>query len=126
NATALALIEALFPAGRILPGPDSHALAATVAGYADRTSGIGAALKAALLALDARYFLGHGRTFRAASLPARRAFLQQHAQGDLTAKFIHLLSLPFRAAYVLDDANLKKVGAHPSIRVPAQLERQRW
>ena len=126
NATALALIEALFPAGRILPGPDSRSLATTVAGYAEKTPGIGTALKAALLALDARYFLGHGRTFRAASLPARRTFLQQHAQSDLTAKFLHLLSLPFRAAYVLDDANLKKVGAHPSIRVPAQVERQRW
>lgn len=126
HATALALIEALFPAGRILPGPDTRALAAVVADYADKMPALGPALKTALLALDARFFLGHGRTFRTASLPSRRAFLQQHAQGDLTAKFLHLLSVPFRAAYMLDETNQKKVGAHTGVRVPAQVERQRW
>ncbi len=126
NPTALALIEALFPAGRLLPGPDARALAATVAGYADHLPGLAPALRAALLVLDARFMLRHGRTFRTASLVQRREFLQQHAQGDLTARFLQLLSVPFRAAYVLDASNLKKVGSHNGIRVPNQIEQQRW
>lgn len=126
HPTALALIEALFPAGRILPGPDSQALAASVAQYADRIPGLGAGLNAALLALEARFFLQHRRTFRAAPLTQRQAFLRQHQQGDLTARFLQLLSVPFRAAYVLDESNLKKLQASHDIRVPAQIERQRW
>ncbi|MEZ5512231.1 MAG: GMC family oxidoreductase N-terminal domain-containing protein, partial [Gammaproteobacteria bacterium] len=126
HPTALALIEALFPAGRILPGPDSQTLAAAVAQYADRIAGLGAGLNAALLALDARFFLQHRRTFRAAPLAQRQAFLRQHQQGDLTARFLQLLSVPFRAAYVLDESNLQKLRASHDIRVPAQVERQRW
>lgn len=126
NLTALALIESLFPAGRILPGPDARALACTVAGYADTIPGLVPTLSAALLLLDARYFLRHGQTFRTASLASRQAFLHQHAQGDLTARFLHLLSLPFRAAYVLDAGNQIKLGSQAGIRVPAQAERQRW
>ena len=126
HPTALALIEALFPAGRILPGPDRETLAATVAQYADRIPGLGGGLQAALLALEARFFLQHRRTFRAAPLAQRQAFLRQHQQGDLTARFLQLLSVPFRAAYVLDESNLKKLHASHDIRVPAQVERQRW
>lgn len=126
NPTALALIEALFPTGRLLPGPDARALAITVAGYADHLPGLAPALRAALLLLDARFMLRHGRTFRMASLAQRREFLQRHTQGDLTARLLQLLSVPFRAAYVLDDSNLKKVGSHNGIRVPRQLEQQRW
>ncbi|MEZ5507351.1 MAG: hypothetical protein R3F38_15875 [Gammaproteobacteria bacterium] len=60
HPTALALIEALFPAGRILPGLDSQALAASVAQYADRIPGLGAGLNAALLALEARFSCSTG------------------------------------------------------------------
>ncbi|HVL00507.1 MAG TPA: GMC family oxidoreductase [Dongiaceae bacterium] len=126
NPGALALIEALFPAGRILPGPDAQAVAASVAGYGQHIPGLVPAIDALLLWLDTRFLLAHGRRFRSAPLAQRREFLRKHAQGDLTAHVLRLLSTPFRAAYLLDDANLRKVGSHNGIRVPAQVERQRW
>ncbi len=134
DAAVLALVEALFPAGRILPGPDAPALAAEVARYCSAIPGMAVAVRSLLLWLDARFFLSHGVTFRAASLARRRAFLQQHAGSaltpnsmpDLTGKALRLLSLPFRAAYLLNEENLRRVGSHNGIRVPAQIERQRW
>jgi len=126
NPAALALIEALFPAGRILPGPDVAAVASSVADYCDHIPAMAQAINGLLLWLDTRFFLAHGRAFRHASLQQRQDFLRRHAQGDITAKALRLLSLPFRAAYLLEENNLRRVGSHNGIRIPAQVERQRW
>ena len=126
NATALALIEALFPAGRILPGPDSQRLATTVAAQVQRIPGLTLAVGGALALLEGRYLLQYGTAFHKATLAQRQAFLQQQAQRRLNARFLHLLSLPFRAAYVLDEANLQRLNAGNRVRVPAQHEKPRW
>src|SRR5690606_17670000 len=54
------------------------------------------------------------------------AFLQAHRQGDATAALLRLLSVPFRAAYLLDDVQQQRLGSRNGIRVPAQIEQQRW
>lgn len=126
NATALALVEALFPAGRILPGPDNRQLAAMVATQAGHLPGLSPALTAALALLDARFFLGHGCRFHRASLTRRRQFLQHHVQGDLVARLLQLLSLPYRAAYVLDEGRQRALAAGNRVQVPVTLEPRRW
>lgn len=121
----LALLDALFPAGRILAGPDSQMLAAQVMAQLGKVPGTVSALNLALAALDARYFLSHGARFSRAPLAQRKAFLQQQQQSALSARLLQLLSLPFRAAYVLNESVQNGSGAH-NVRVPAELERQRW
>lgn len=126
DPAALALIEALFPPGRILPGPDVQAVARQVDGYCQQWSGLALALNGLLRWLEARFLLAHGQRFRTAPLVQRQVFVRQHAQGDVTALLLRLIGLPFRAAYLLDENRLRALDAHPGIAVPAQVEQPRW
>ena len=123
DANLSALIEALLPAGRILPGPDPMVLAQQVQSYLRSVPGVWAVFSAALKALDARFLLSHQRRFSSAPLGLRRQFLQQ--QQGLSARLIQMLSLPVRAGYLLDEDTQRLAGAR-NIRVPAALEQQRW
>ena len=123
DANLSALIEALLPAGRILPGPDPMASAQQVQSYLRSVPGVWAVFSAALKALDARFLLSHQRRFSSAPLGLRRQFLQQ--QQGLSARLIQMLSLPVRAGYLLDEDTQRLAGAR-NIRVPAALEQQRW
>ncbi|AUM13356.1 GMC family oxidoreductase [Ketobacter alkanivorans] len=121
----LALIDALFPTGRIFPAPNTEALASRVMAQLESVPGATAAVTLALSALDARFFLATGTRFVSADPARRKAFLRQQQQSALSGRLLQLLSLPFRAAYLLDEETQRRSGGH-SVRVPAQVERQRW
>ena len=118
-----ALIEALLPAGRILPGPDAMVLAQQVQSYLQSVPGLWIAFSAALKTLDARFRFSHQRRFSSAPLSLRRDFLQR--QQGLSARLIQILSLPVRAGYLLNEDTQRLAGAR-NILVPQDLEPQRW
>ena len=118
-----ALIEALLPAGRILPGPDSPALAQQVHTHLISIPGLWPTFNLALKALDARFRLSHPLRFSDAPVALRRQFLQQ--QQGVSGRLVQMLSLPVRAGYVLNEDTERLAGAR-NIRVPADIERQRW
>ena len=123
DARLLALTEALLPPGQVISGPDHAALVAQVSGYLRQVPGAQSALRLALSALDTRYFLSHRCRFHTAPLADRRAFLQR--QQGLSARLMQLLSLPLRAAYLVNEETRQQAGGR-TIQVPSQIEHARW
>lgn len=126
NHVAQRLVESFFPAGHQLPAPDAQALTQQVADYCQHLPGLGLGLEAGLQWLEWQYFLQHGQRFSRAPLAQRQAYLQQLASSALGAPLLHALSLPYRAAYTLDEENARRLQLHTRLRIPSQLERQRW
>lgn len=122
-----ALCEALFPPGRILTGPDSAHLAATVAQYSLSVPAMEQCLQALLLALGTRFRARHFQSFALAPLKKRQSFINGLKPGSPTANLIHLISLPLRAAYLLSDENQTKMQARHPLHGPTSTESpQRW
>ena len=93
HATALALAEALFPAGSRSPATDSDALLRAVEEQADRQPWLRRALPAALAWLDTRYRLRHFRAFHKAAVAERRAFLDTVAVHPLESPLLRAASI---------------------------------
>lgn len=121
----LALIDALLPAGRIFPGPDSAALVDQVCRHLESIPGASRAVALALTALDVRCLLTTGTRFSGAALAERQRFLREQQGSPITGRLLQWLSMPLRAAYLLDASTQRNSGAR-TIRVPAEVERQRW
>ena len=126
DATALALVEALFPQGQRLKQPEASGIASSVSTYFDSIPGLSVGLNGLLVWLNARFMLTHGRPFSRGSLAQRQAFLAKNADSPVTGNLLRALSTPFRAAYLLDEQNLKRVGTHNGLSVPSDVEQQRW
>ncbi len=120
------LVEAAFPAGEQLPAPDS----AAVLGAADSALAGSPALRRVVSSLlwwlELRYLATHGTRFSAASREARSAFLAANARSPVAGNLLRALSLPFRTAYLLDEANLARMKSRNGVRVPASIEQARW
>lgn len=126
NATVVALIETLFPAGDQFPAADATALARQASQYIVSIPGASASIQAMLAVLDTRYRLRHGHRFAGAPLRLRERFLSQYTHSRLTHRLLHFLSLPFRAAYLLDTQNLSRAGTHNGLQAPKDVEAARW
>lgn len=126
SLVARRLVESFFPAGRHLPAPDAQALTQQVADYCQHLPGLGLGLEAGLQWLEWQYFLQHGQRFSRASLAQRQSFLQQLTASSLAAPLLHALTIPYRAAYTLDEQNARRLSLHTRLRIPSQIERQRW
>lgn len=126
NTTALALVEVLFPQGGRLDKPDAAVVAGQVEHYFDSIPGLSIGLQALLTLLNTRFLLSYGKPFARGSLAQREAFLAKQVDSKISGNLIRLLSTPFRAAYLLDEQNLKRVGSHNGLKVPAEVERERW
>lgn len=126
NAIAQRLVESFFPAGTQLPAPDAEALARTVGEYCQHLPGLGLGLQGLLQWLEWQHFALHGRRFSRASLQQRQDFLRKLSASSFAAPVLHALSIPYRAAYALDEQNLRRVGSQLQVRVPAEIERERW
>jgi choline dehydrogenase-like flavoprotein len=123
---AHALAEAFFPQGQRLPACDAAALVATVAGYCAHVPGLPAGLAAGLGALEWGYWLQHGQRFSQASLAERQRGLEALSRSEWAGPLLRALSVPYRAAYALEDVNQRRLNLHAGLRVPATRERQRW
>jgi choline dehydrogenase-like flavoprotein len=126
NVVAQRLIESFFPAGERLPAPDADTLAKTVAEYCQHIPGMGLGVQGLLQWLEWQHFALHGRRFSRASLAERQAFLRKLGASSVAAPVLHALSIPYRAAYSLDEKNLARVGSALQVRVPADVENERW
>jgi hypothetical protein len=122
--TAKAFIEAMFPAGRILPAPDSARLLAEVDSWCRQQEGLGHGLDALLTLLDTRFFLKHGHRFASATLPQRQHFLE--SLSGLQATLLHGLSAPFRMAQLQDEGLLARLDLPNGVHPPASIEPARW
>ena len=123
-ATAHAFIEAMFPAGTVLPAPDSTQLLSEVETWCQQQGGLGRGLDALLTLLDARFFLTHRQRFAAAPLAERQRFLESLT--GLQGGLLHGLSAPFRMAQLQDEGLLARLHLSNGVRVPANIESARW
>nr|MBP7179171.1 GMC family oxidoreductase N-terminal domain-containing protein [Moraxellaceae bacterium] len=123
-ATAHAFIEAMFPAGTVLPAPDSTQLLSEVETWCQQQGGLGRGLDALLTLLDARFFLTHRQRFAAAPLAERQRFLESLT--GLQGGLLHGLSAPFRMAQLQDEGLLARLHLPNGVRVPANIESARW
>ncbi|CBL47195.1 Hypothetical protein HDN1F_36120 [gamma proteobacterium HdN1] len=123
---AKGLVECFFPAGQILPAADADALNATVAAYCRQIPALAPALQGLLQGVEWLHFAQHGERFSRASVEERQQFLQQLGGSAFAGPLLHALTIPWRAAWVLDEQNQRGAGNRPSVRVPTELERQRW
>lgn len=126
NVVAQRLIESFFPAGERLPAPEADALAKTVAEYCQHFPGMALGVQGLLQWLEWQHFATQGRRFSRASMEERQSFLRKLGNSPIAAPILHALSIPYRAAYTLDEQNLARVGSALQVRVPAEVERERW
>lgn len=126
NAVARRLVESFFPAGSVLPAADTYQMTRAVADYCKHLPGLGIGVQGLLQWLEWQHFLQHGQRFSQAPLAQRQAFLGKLGASSLGAPVLHALSIPYRAAYALDEQNLQRVGSRLQLRVPAQVEWERW
>ncbi|OUR92773.1 GMC oxidoreductase [Gammaproteobacteria bacterium 42_54_T18] len=126
NLTAMALIEALFPQGKRLDKAEASSIANSVDQHFDSIPGLSHGLTGLLTWLNTRFLLLYGKSFAAAPLELRQAFLAQKADSIVTGKLLRALETPFRAAYLLDEQNLKRVGTHNGLQVPSEVEQHHW
>lgn len=126
HPTAIALCRALFPAGETLPAANPDALLGKVEAQLATHPALQRSLKAGLLWLENRHRLVRGRAFSRASLKQQQRFLDNLASTPLSSKLLRLLTLPFKAAYVLDEQVERATGCRQTVQLPAQVERFRW
>lgn len=126
RSIALALTEALFPAGDGAPPADIEALVAAATGYTASHPLLTRALGGGLWWLELRYLATHGRRFSQADVSRRREFLRHLAPSLVGGNLLRAVSTPFKAAYVLDDERQIEHGQRPRVEVPSQLESWRW
>lgn len=124
--TALALAEALFPAGERLAAGDPESLTRTVETQAEHHPWLRQGLRTGLTWLDGRYRLGHWQAFHRADVGDRRAFLDILAARPLESPLLRVLSAAFRTAWLLDEAQQTRVGSRPAVDAPPQIEIFRW
>lgn len=116
---------ALFPAGELLAAAEPQALAAQVAGYVAPHRVFRWLLTAGLQWLEWRSVPRLRSRFSRASLEQQRALIEALSATPISSLLLRALSLPFRAAYMLDEARAATVGV-PRVQVPAQTETFRW
>ena len=126
HATALALAEALFPAGQQAPAGDRDAITRRVEQEAGRNPWLQRGLNTGLRWLDARYRLFHFRPFHKATVHERREFLQAVAGHALENPLLRAATLPFKLAYLLDEPQQQAAGSRLRLEAPSQVERFRW
>lgn len=123
---AQALVEALFPAGQQLPAPDVAQLLARADHYMQFLPGTRIGVQALILMLQAQFLVRHRQRFSHAPVAERQAFLREQQGSALWGPLLQLLSLPLRAAYLLDDATLRRVDTHNGLPPVKQIEQARW
>ncbi|MDO8330654.1 MAG: GMC family oxidoreductase [Fluviicoccus sp.] len=126
HATALALSEALFPAGRHAPAGDRDAITRRVETEAGQRPWLRHGLITGLRWLDTRYRLFHFRPFHKATVHQRREFLQTVAGHALENPLLRAATLPFKLAYLLDETQQQAAGSRLRLETPSQVERFRW
>ena len=126
HPVAIALCQALFPAGKTLPAGNADALLAALDMQLAGHPTLQRSLIAGLTWLDHRHRLFRGRAFRQASPDQQRRFISKLAGTPVSGKLLRLLALPFKAVYLLDEQTARATDCRPPVQVPAQLERFRW
>lgn len=120
------LVEALFPAGERLPAPDVAALLANTEAALTESASLRRLVKSLLWWLELRYLATHGTRFSAAEREQRSVFLRSQVGGLLSGNLLRALSMPFRTAYLLDEANVSRMKTRNGVRVPNNLDNARW
>ncbi|MZR61324.1 GMC family oxidoreductase [Alcanivorax sp. DP30] len=126
HPVAIALCQALFPAGDKLPAADVDALLTTLDQQLSGHARLRRTLLAGLTWLNQRYRLAHGRAFRQASPLQQSRFIEKLGRTPVSGKLLRVLCLPFKALYLLDEDTARATDCRPPVQVPAQLERFRW
>lgn len=119
---ALALAEAMFPAGEREPAGDPHYLTETASGYVQSHPWLARAFNAGLWWLEMRYLTTHGKRFSRASVAERDRFLNRLSPSMVGGNLLRAATLPFKAAYTLDEDRQRNNGQRPSVQVPSQIE----
>lgn len=123
---AEALAEALFPAGEREPAGEPAALAEQAAEYAQLHPWLGRLFGSGLWWLESRYLATHGKRFSRAPVEDRRRFIKRAGSCKVSGNMLRGLTMPFKAAYTLDEQRQRNNGQRPSVEVPSQIEHFRW
>lgn len=126
NATAIALVETLFPAGQKLPAANPDQLLQEVNRYADAHPAIQQSIKTGLLWLEGRFLLERGKLFRNADRDQRETFLRKYSGSLVTGNLLRGITAPFKTAYSFQDSVMAAVGVSNGVKVPTQVEKFRW
>ncbi|CAG0964675.1 putative GMC-type oxidoreductase [Myxococcaceae bacterium] len=123
---ATRFVEASFPPGERLPAADPERLMASVDAWLEASRALRGGLASLLWWLEIRHLVRHGSRFSNASVGARGDFLRHIASTRVSGWCLRALSAPFRAAYLLDDENLDRLGTRGSVPVPGSVDAPRW
>ena len=123
---AVSLAEAAFPSGDRLTAPDPARVVDTVESWLRASPALRRGVRGLLWWLEFDHLSRHGTRFSAAGIAARRAFLRRHARNTLRGALLRAVSAPFRAAYLLDDENFRRIGAATSLPAPAAAPEAQW
>lgn len=126
HPVAIALCQALFPAGKRLPAADVDAMLGLLDEQLDGHPALRRSLLAGLTWLDHRHRFFHGRAFRQAGARQQSRFIEKLSHTPVSGKLLRLLCLPFKAIYLLDERTAEATDCRPPVQLPAQLERFRW
>lgn len=126
HPTAQALCRVLFPAGERLPAADTRVLLDRLDQQLAHRPALRTSLRSGLAWLDNRHRLTRGRAFHRASDSQQRAFIERLEQTLISSKLLRLLTLPFKALYLLDHDVEAITGCRAPVTVPAQVETFRW
>ena len=119
---ALALAEAMFPAGEREPAGDPQQLTDTAAGYVQGHPWLIRAFNSGLWWLEMRYFSTHGKRFSRVPVEERERFLNRLSPSLMGGNLLRAATTPFKAAYTLDEDRQRNNGQRPSVQVPSQIE----
>lgn len=126
NATAIALVETMFPAGQKLPAANTDEILVEVDRYASAHSAIQQSIKTGLLWLEGRFLIEQGKLFRKAHVRDREAFLRKYSGSLVTGNLLRGITAPFKAAYSFQESVMTAVGVSNGVKVPSQVEKFRW
>lgn len=122
---ALALIEAMIPAGRQIPAADAEALVRQVNDWLAGHPVLRASLSSGLYWLEART-LTRGTRFSKLPVAARQQVLANLARTTISGQLLRAIGTPYKAAWLFDDNVQQKLGSRTPVSVPSQIETFAW
>jgi choline dehydrogenase-like flavoprotein len=123
---ALALAEALFPAQPGDTSVDHNQLVATAEHYVSHHAMLSRGWHSALWWLEMRFLATRGRGFSKVSPSRRRDFIDAISDSVVGGNMLRAVSIPLKAAFVLDEDRQARAGQRPKVEVPSQVEHFRW
>ena len=122
---ALALVEAMIPAGQSTPPADAQAVVGQVDQWLQSHPVLRGSLSSALLWLETRALL-QGKRFSRLDPPARQQLLTALGQTPISGQLLRALTTPYKAAWLFDERVQSQLGGRAPVKLPSQIEVFPW